>query len=509
MNKHVLIFLLILISAAVRGMPEWLNIEKDGTFRMETAVFQIVHFGTGHALSYPESGEWKRQGSSIIYRGRLAGGDFSAELISIQNDKLYYRAKFSSSAPVKTLGLMLVFRISDAERSLIVDGKKVVFSFSSDSQKRAGEVIPKRKCKQIVLPLDSGSLLTISGKTELKVMDSRDNRPDPIEVRLYFQPSAGMLTESEMDLRFSLRKIRSEPVAISTVANMGFRDEIAGDGKGGWTDQGRNDMRMFLINHVGRNNYEEDGQPTPVPPFPEENLFCGIPFYLTAPKKNDGKGVLSFGSVMAQKLMREVKGIPVEAEADLFHVLHASAWMTEKPGTPIAEYILHYADGSRATVPVRAQFDICDWWNFIPGANCQIAWAGRNKQGAVNLYLSTFRNPHPDKRIRTVDIRAGLTAAQYVVVGITFAKAQKATTGELVPVLKAAMDFSRKELLPAVPGCYYSPEIKFQYSEHGAEFTEKNGCVVVFPTKNNPMKNFQRNPFEIVLEVTPLKYPTH
>ena len=210
---------------------------------------------------------------------------------------------------------------------------------------------------------------------------------------------------------------------------------------------------------------------------------------------------------MAQKLMREVKGIPVEAEADLFHVLHASAWLTDKPGTPVAEYILHYADGSRATVPVRAHFDICDWWSFLPSSNCQIAWAGRNKQGAVNLYLSTFRNPHPDKRIRTIDIRAGLTAAQYVVVGITFAKAQK-TFGELVPVLKAAMDFSKKELLPAIPGCYYSPENKYQYSEKGAEFTEKNGCIVVFPAKNNPMKDFQRNPFEIVLEVTPLKYPT-
>ncbi len=303
-------------------------------------------------------------------------------------------------------------------------------------------------------------------------------------------------------------KFHYQRLDLGKFANMGYWDRVAGDGKGGWTDQGRNDMRMFLINHVGRNNYEEDGQPTPVPPFPEENIFCGIPFYLAAPKKNNGKGVLSFGSVMAQKLMREVKGIPVGTEADLFHVLHASAWMTDKPGTPVAEYTLHYADGSRTVLPVRAQIDICDWWNFIPAANCQIAWAGRNKQGSVNLYLSTFRNPHPEKQIRSVDIRGGLTAAQYVVVGITFAKAQK-TVGELVPVLKAAVDFSKKELLPAVPGCYYSPEIKYQYSEKGADFSEKNGCVVVFPTRNNPMKDFQRNPFELVLEVTPLKYPTH
>ena len=39
---------------------------------------------------------------------------------------------------------------------------------------------------------------------------------------------------------------------LSGQANMGFYDEVAGDGKGGWTDQGENDMRFFLINHTGK-----------------------------------------------------------------------------------------------------------------------------------------------------------------------------------------------------------------------------------------------------------------
>ena len=301
-------------------------------------------------------------------------------------------------------------------------------------------------------------------------------------------------------------KFNWQRIDLARFANMGYWDRVAGDGKGGWTDQGRNDMRMFLINHVGRNDYEEDGQPTPVPNFPEENIFCGIPFHLTAPGKNSGKGVMSFGSVMAQKLMREVKGIPVGAKADLFHVLHASAWLTEKHGTPIAEYTLNYDDGTQAKIPVRSEIDICDWWSPLPSANCQIAWAGKNKQGAVNLYMSTFRNPHPEKTIRSFDIRAGLTGAQYVVNGVTFAKAQKEIR-ELVPVLKTKMDFSKKEFFPDIPGCYYPPDMKYVYTENGADFTGKKGCVVVFPSKNNPMKNFQRNPFEIVLEVTPLKYP--
>ena len=36
-------------------------------------------------------------------------------------------------------------------------------------------------------------------------------------------------------------------VDLSKVANMGFLDETADDGKGGWTDQGGNDFRNMPV----------------------------------------------------------------------------------------------------------------------------------------------------------------------------------------------------------------------------------------------------------------------
>jgi len=93
--------------------------------------------------------------------------------------------------------------------------------------------------------------------------------------------------------------------------------------------------------------------------------------------------------------------------------------------------------------------------------------------------------------------------------GVTFAKAQKEMR-ELVPVLKTKVDFSKKELFPDIPGCYYSPgnPDSYSYTEKGADFKGKGkSCIAVFPSKNNPMKDFQRNPFEVILEITPLQYP--
>ncbi len=399
MNRHVLIFLLILLSAAVRGMPEWLKVTKDGTFRMETAVFRVVHFGTAHALSYPESGEWKRQGSSMIYRGRLAGGNFSAELIPLEKDQIRYFAKFSSSAPVKTLGLMLVFRISDAERPLIVDGKTVALSFSSDSQKRAGEVIPKRKCKQIVLPLDSGSLLTISGKTELKVTDSRDGRPDPVELRLYFQLSAGTLTKSETDLRFSLRKIRSKSVAISKVANMGFRDEIAGDGKGGWTDQGPgNDLRSFQVKTLAAG---------------------GSHFQITDPEKNSGKSVI----VLGRRFPRKVT-LPVSGHGKYLHLLHATAWTV--PGKA-GEITVHFADGSSQKLDVISFQDVGNWWDPSNYPNGAVVWRGENRLADLGLYVSQFQLKRDDP-VRLV-LRA-FDRQLWLIPGITLASGPVPFRGE-------------------------------------------------------------------------------
>lgn len=399
MHRKSLIFLLVLTATVLRGMPEWVRVAEDGSFRMENTVFRIVHFGTGHAVSFPSSGEWKERSPSALFKGKLAGGTFSVKLIASANDSLRYRAEFSSSSPVETLGLMMVFRISDAERVLMVNGKKFTLSFPSDRSGKTGDPIPKRKCEQLVIPLDSGSLLTISGKMELKVMDFRDGRPDPIEVRLYFQPSAGLLREAVADWVFSLRKIKAEPVDLSNVVNMGFRDDVAGDGKGGWTDQGPgNDLRTFREKHVAAG---------------------GSVFRIADPEKNAGKSVL----VLGRTFPREVK-IPVSGRGGYLQILHATAWTV--PGKA-GEITVHFADGSSQKLDVISFQDVGNWWDPSNYPNGAVVWRGENRLADLGLYVSQFQLKRDDP-VRLV-LRA-FDRQLWLIPGITLASGPVPFRGE-------------------------------------------------------------------------------
>ena len=80
---------------------------------------------------------------------------------------------------------------------------------------------------------------------------------------------------------FSSEPCRTVPVDISRTVNMGFRDDTAGDGKGGWTDQGpKNDMRSFPV---------------------EKRKFANIGFEVTDPAENGGKASLTVNAVKDER----------------------------------------------------------------------------------------------------------------------------------------------------------------------------------------------------------------
>jgi beta-galactosidase len=218
------------------------------------------------------------------------------------------------------------------------------------------------------------------------------------------------------------RRYRFGSVSLANFANRGYVDETAGDGVGGWTDQGDNDMRWFLINHVGTGDGVIGGMAVATEAFPASAKFHGIPYALVDAKANGGKAVITLrGGPHDPASPAEVKGIAVKAKADRLWFLHAGCWGSEGGyGVEVARYEVVYADGSRAVIPVRQGQEISDWWNPQPLAGAQVAWTGRNaKTAPIGIYSMPWDNPNPEKEIATIDVIGSLAQTQLVLLAVT------------------------------------------------------------------------------------------
>ncbi len=209
-------------------------------------------------------------------------------------------------------------------------------------------------------------------------------------------------------------------VDLSPFANMGYYDRIENDGKGGWTDQGKNDMRFFLINHTGKINGADEGMDVPVPDFPTKVDFQKIVYQLIDPKANAGKAVVSLGSgKFGQKLPREAGPFAVGRKAEILWFLHSSGW-TGPTGSTIAEYTVNYDDGSSIRIPIRNGMEVGDWHNPKVLGAATLAWTGSNLfTSRIGIWTYPWKNPYPGKTIRSLSLQGGLSQAQYVLLAIT------------------------------------------------------------------------------------------
>ncbi len=246
-------------------------------------------------------------------------------------------------------------------------------------------------------------------------------------------------------------------IDFAPVANMGFYDKEADDGIGGWTDQGQNDMRFFLINHLGRAGGREDGMEVGVEPFPSTVTFLGRPFKIPDPRKNNGKSVISLrGEKHGEKLPSKVEGIKVGTKADRLWFLHAAGWTPPTPFMEVGRYIVHFDDGSASTIPVRYNLEVSNWWAPKPIPNAKVAWTGRNlATSPIGFYMMEWRNPSPEKKILTIDVVGNIAPTQLVCLGIT--AGIKARDGAATPeiasewLFTSVRDNSVENRIPGMP----------------------------------------------------------
>jgi hypothetical protein len=126
---------------------------------------------------------------------------------------------------------------------------------------------------------------------------------------------------------------------------------------------------------------------------------------------------------------RIAAGIPVNRPALRLFILHGTQVGEPrrelKDGVSIAAYRVRYTDGDSAEIPVVMGEDVRDWWASRPETTTrgQVAWVGGNPATRptniyLRLYLCTWENPHPEKRIATIDYVAVHSSASPFCVAI-------------------------------------------------------------------------------------------
>jgi hypothetical protein len=145
----------------------------------------------------------------------------------------------------------------------------------------------------------------------------------------------------------------------------------------------------------------------------------GIPFKI-------GEKLIQLGSKSITDKPEKVEGIKVGQAVTKLHFLHATHYRTEDD-TVIGKYIANYEDNTKEEIEIVYGKDVRDWWNYpcAPGASRgKVVWKGENEaakgyNATLQLFLMTWENPHPNKKVTSLDFVSAQTEAAPFCVAIT------------------------------------------------------------------------------------------
>ena len=182
-------------------------------------------------------------------------------------------------------------------------------------------------------------------------------------------------------------------------ANSCYTDDEAGDGKGGWTDQGKHCLRNVPLNVTECN---------------------GVPIDFIRPDMNHGLSCIVLGSRKLPNGAKEVRGLPVHTKAKRVFFLHSHAF--GRDGEEAFRYLVHYANGSVMGIPIVCNQETGDWQRMDHGTASEFLVPGWSNNAGHGLWLYAWTNPNPDLEIVSLDIVSSWNDAIGLISGITIEK---------------------------------------------------------------------------------------
>lgn len=439
--------LAVCICAGALPTPQ---MDKSGVIRTGQTRLVLIHYGEnwknlssqGKALrdgsvEKREDGSMRMSGTFPVFQGRF----HLEEIMRPEREGVWrigYRLKSADPVPTRQLALQISLdpRLALA-RPVKLDGRP--FGFGNKRNEKRWN-LSFSKAGTLEIPLADGSLI-LEGKFSGNMVDGRMYQSPKWEIRLAFTPEKGEIREAALEFRLRCQPLKSVPLDLRPGMNMGFSDEVAGDGKGGWSDQGpENDMRSLK---------------------PGVLNFNGLNFDVVDPEKNGGRSCIAMKS-------RRMPGMPQSvsikfekpSRGKYLYVLHALSF-PGKTGTEVGE-IACKLDSTEAVekqtliFPVVSGVHVGDFWMPRDREKGFVAWRGNNVSAPVGLYATCYElTGEPVRRI-TFTSRAN---ANWLIVGATLSDWK---TGSAAP--KPVTIRAGKEWLPIRNPGYVSPGSAIDFS---------------------------------------------
>lgn len=402
MKKFWILLLAIMAAAAATAaeLPSVVQVKSNGFLKLGPAELSVRCFNDKWATA-----KWEMDAARIGRQGGSASGTmwFGGDSIRITETitplepsgfLFTVNAVFPHPMAINVFCASLDLPTGNGPFDVTVDGRKLDLPEKFTDRYIAGA----KEAKELTVVLTGGTTLRFKGNFTLEVQDNRKFGGDRLSLRLCGTPGSGKLSESRIDLAVTVETIRSMPVDISQAVNFGFADDVADDGRGGWSDQGENnDLRSFTQRKVHLEN---------------------ITFNIIDPARNGGKAAIVMGRTVAKR--RAAVELPPDTEARAVTLLHASAW-TPSGGKPLGYLNVTFADGSFQQIPVSLADDSGNWWNPFPRKNAAVAWKHENPAAPVGLYAAPFALKRGDPRRLEFQLNPEHVNAMWMIAGITLA----------------------------------------------------------------------------------------
>ena len=198
----------------------------------------------------------------------------------------------------------------------------------------------------------------------------------------------------------------------------------------------------------------------------------GVAFDIGAPVVVTGLDAARGGEVFPT----EVRGIPVGAKARRLHLLHG-VMAEERDGVPLAKIVLHYADGTTASLRLGYGIHARDW---TPGRaekkeelydpNSRVAWGEGEAAGARGrrIYHTVLENPRAEETILSLDVVSLFSRATAFVLAVSAEEAGAGLPASLpLPERKVVREF----LAAGDAGCRREIAVRVTDAEGGRPLT--------------------------------------